>query len=176
MTLLIYAGIAIAFLGMVLALLLRARSENTDEGVPEKDYAPCVDEARWLNLSECIFNPADARWLRDELSFPGLALSLTRARQQLAIQWLKALQASFNTLVRTTALSPLENPGANSMEGWRLLWLTVRFQFLLSYALMIVKFFGPYHRLIPSFAWVPFLKESEPPLHDSILAGNGDLH
>jgi hypothetical protein len=174
MNLLIYAGIAIAFLVLVLSLLVRARPETTSERVPENDYAQCVGEARWISLSECIFNPSDARWLREELSFPELARSLTRARKQLAIQWLKTLQASFNSLVRTAA--PLQDSGANSIESWRLLWLTVRFQFLLSYALLIVQLFGPYHRLIPSFSWIPFLKEGESPLHRSLLARRSDLN
>jgi hypothetical protein len=174
MNLLIYAGIAIAFLVLVLSLLVRGRPEATSEPVPENDYAQCVGETRWIGLSECIFNPSDARWLREELSFPELARSLTRARKQLAIQWLKTLQASFHSLVRTAA--PLQDSGANSIESWRLLWLTVRFQFLLSYALMIVQLFGPYHRLIPSFSWIPFLKESEPPLHRSLLTRRSDLN
>jgi hypothetical protein len=41
---------------------------------------------------------------------------------------------------------------------------------------MIVNLFGPYHRLIPSFTWVPFLKEGESPLRRSLLAGSGDLN
>ncbi len=175
MTMLIYASIAIAFLVLVLVFFTRAKSKDPDQGVTRKDQAPHFGDASWLSLSERIFDPSDARWLRNELSFPELALSLTRARKQLAIQWLKALQVSFNTLVRTTALSPLQNPGANSLESWRLLWLTVRFQFFLSYALMIVKLFGPYHRLIPSFTWIPFLKEGESPQRRSLLASSGDL-
>ena len=173
---LVYVTIAIAFLILILGLLARTRSEEINEDTTDKGYVPHRVNALWLSLSECIFNPSDARWLRDELSFPELAQSLTHARKQMAIQWLKALQVSFNTLVRTTAPSPLQNPGANSMEGWRLLWLTVRFQILLSYALMVVNLFGPYHRLIPSFTWVPFLKEGKSPLHRSVLAGSGDLN
>ena len=176
MTMLTYASIAIAFLVLVLVFFTRAKSNDPDQGATHKDQAQHFGDERWLSLSECIFNPSDARWLRDELSFPELALSLTHARKQLAIQWLKALQVSFNTMVRTTTLSPLHNPGANSIESWRLLWLTVRFQFLLTYALMMVKLFGPYHRLIPSFAWVPFPKEGESPLRRPVVAGSGDLN
>ena len=171
-----YASIAIAFLVLVLVFFTRAKSNDPDQGATHKDQAQHFGDERWLSLSECIFNPSDARWLRDELSFPQLAQSLTHARKQLAIQWLKALQVSFNTMVRTTTLSPLHNPGANSIESWRLLWLTVRFQFLLTYALMMVKLFGPYHRLIPSFAWVPFPKEGESPLRRPVVAGSGDLN
>jgi len=40
---------------------------------------------------------------------------------------------------------------------------------------MIVKLFGPYHRLIPSFTWIPFLKEGESPQRRSLLASSGDL-
>jgi len=175
MTLLIYVGITIAFLIVVLVFLTRAKSQDSGQGAACKEQAPQFDNERWLSLSECIFSPRDARWLRDELSFPELALSLTRARKQLAIQWLQALQLSFNTLVRTTALSPPQNPDPNSMEDWRMLWLTVRFQFLMSYALMIVKLFGPYHRLIPTFSWIPLLKEGGFHVHRSLVADRNDV-
>jgi hypothetical protein len=55
-----------------------------------------------------------------------------------------------------------------------MLWLTLRFQFLLSYALLVVRLFGPYHRLLPSFTWVPFPQKSAYRIR-SILVDNTDL-
>jgi hypothetical protein len=156
MTILIYAGISIALLLVILWLLAGVRSEGADEAAPGTDYAQNCGEARWLDLSERIFDPADARWLREELAFPGLAKSLTHARKQLAIRWMKALQTAFDELVRTPEIVPEGTPEANSVGSWELLWLTIRFQLLLRYALLIVKVFGPYHRLLPSFSWVQF--------------------
>ncbi len=153
---LIYVTVAIAFLVLILALLTRTRTEKRDEGVPEKNCAPHFGNARWLDLSERIFDPSDDRWLRQDLAFPKLADSLARARKQLALHWLKALQESFSELIRSPELAPDEVAGVDSMASWRLLWLTMRFQILLSYAMLVVKLFGPYHRLIPSFNWIPF--------------------
>jgi hypothetical protein len=50
------------------------------------------------------------------------------------------------------------------------LWLTGRFQILVSYALFVVKLFGPYHRLIPSFSWVPIHREGDPSFRRAALA------
>jgi hypothetical protein len=147
---LIYAGIAIGFLLLVLGLLARTQPEKPDEGLAGKDYAQCLGDARWLDLSERIFDPSDARWLREELAFPKLANSLTCARKRLAIRWLKALQASFEDLVRRPEPVSSEPPLTNSAPCWQMLWLTVRLQFLLLYVLLVVRLFGPYHRLILS--------------------------
>jgi len=172
---LIYAGIAIGFLILVLGLLARTQPEKPDEGLAGKDYAQCLGEARWLDLSERIFDPSDARWLREELAFPKLANSLTRARRRLAIHWLKALQASFQDLVRRPEPVSSETRLTNSTPSWQMLWLTVRFQFLLLYALLVVRLFGPYHRLIPSFTWIPFPQKSASRIR-SVLADNTDLN
>jgi len=171
MNMIIYIGFAIAFL--VLVLVLAARGANR-ESLPEstlEDCTPCPGEDRWLSLSERIFDPSDARWLRDELAFPALADSLTESRKQLAIRWLKTLQASFDQFVRTPERLTSENQ-AGSSESWRLLWLTVRFQCLLFYALTMVRLFGPYHRLIPSFAWMQFLEGDSLRLQPSTLTSN----
>ncbi len=173
---LIYAGTAIGFLILVLGLLARTRPENPDEeGLAGKDYTQHLGDAGWLDLSERIFDPSDARWLREELAFPKLANSLTCARKRLAIRWLRALQASFNDLVRRPEPASSEAPLANSAPSWQMLWLTVRFQFLLSYALLVVRLFGPYHRLIPSFTWIPFPQKGASRIR-SVLADNTDLN
>jgi hypothetical protein len=166
---LIYAGIAIGFLLLVLVFLARTRPENPDEHPAEKDFTQCLGDARWLDLSERIFDPSDARWLSEELAFPKLAISLTHARKQLAIRWLKALQASFAELVRRPEPESSEPPPSDSAPSWQMLWLTVRFQVLLLYALVVVELFGPYHRLIPSFTWIPFPEKSTSRIRSVIL-------
>jgi hypothetical protein len=167
--------VALAFLILVLGLLTRTQAEHTEEGITDKDCAPQLGNTHWLDLSERIFDPSDARWLREDLAFPKLADSLTDARKQLAIHWLRALQASFNELVRSAAPAPDESSGDCSLTGWQMLWLTVRFQLLMSYALIVVRLFGPYHRLIPSFNWVPFSLARDSHLHSPALANYKDL-
>jgi hypothetical protein len=173
---LVYAAIAIAFLILVIGLLRKPRRRDLDETLTEKSYAPSIGTGRWLQLSERIFDPSDARWLQEELAFPKLASALTLERKRLAIRWLEALQAAFDDLVRTPELAPSEAPGANPASGWQMLWLTIRFKLLVSYALLVVKLFGPYHRLIPSFSWVPFSEERERSFRRAALAGSRSSH
>ncbi len=156
MTTLIYAALAIAFLLFVLGLLRNPLPHDQDESVEGKRLPASIGNGLWLDLSERIFDPSDARWLAEELAFPKLAHALTLDRKQLAIRWLEALQSSFDELVRTPEVAPAEDTMASSIGGWRMLWLIIRFKLLVSYAFLAVKLFGPYHRLIPSFAWIPF--------------------
>jgi hypothetical protein len=152
---LIYAALAIAFLILVLGLVRKRHPQDQDEATEEKSYAPTISNGRWLDLSERIFDPSDARWLGEELAFPKLERTLTLDRKRLAIRWLEALQASFDDLVRAPEFALGDDPEVASRSSWRLLWLILRFKILVSYALFVVKLFGPYHRLIPSFAWLP---------------------
>jgi hypothetical protein len=172
MIMLIYAAIAIAFLILVVGLLQKPQPLEFDEDIAEKSYAPSIGNGRWLHLSERIFDPSDARWLQEELAFPKLAKALVIGRRRLAIRWLEALQASFDDLVRTPELTPSEAPEGISPGSWQMLWLTIRFKLLVSYALFVVKLFGPYHRLIPSFSWVPFLQESGRSIRRPALANS----
>ncbi len=169
---LIYAALAIAFLLLILGLFGKTRSHEPDERMPDRYAAPSVGSGRWLDLSERIFDPSDARWLAEELAFPKLAKSLSLGRKRLAIRWLETLQASFDALVRTPELTPSETLTPSSAGSWRMLWMTVRFKFLVSYALLMVEWFGPYHRLIPSFSWLPFSRESEPRFRRAALAND----
>ena len=159
---LIYAAIAIAFLILVIGLLQKPHPLDPDETLTERSYASSIGNGRWLDLSERIFDPSDARWLQEELAFPKLAKSLTLERKRLAIRWLEALQASFHEVVRTPELTPSEAVEASAVSSWQMLWLTLRFKLLVSYALVVVKLFGPYHRLIPSisYSWFPFARRS----------------
>jgi hypothetical protein len=160
MIMLIYAAIAIAFLILVLHLFGKTRSHEPDERMPDNQFASSGGNGRLLYLSERIFDPSDARWIAEELAFPKLAEALMLGRKRLAIRWLETLQASFDDMVRTPELIPSELPEASSAGSWQMLWLTVRFKFLVSYALIMVKLFGPYHRLVPSFSWLPFSRET----------------
>jgi hypothetical protein len=173
---LFYALIAIAFLILVLGLFGKTRSQEPDEGMPDNQYAPSIGNGRWLHLSERIFDPSDACWLAEELGFPKLAKALMLGRKRLAIRWLETLQASFDDLVRTPEIIPSEAPEANSPGSWQMLWLTLRFKLLVSYALLLVKLFGPYHRLIPSFPLVPFLQGSERSFRRAALANTRSSH
>lgn len=167
-----YATLAVAFLILVVSLLRKPSPQDLDEVVEEKRYAPSVANGRWLDLSERIFDPSDARWLEEELAFPKLANALMLDRKQLAIRWLEALQASFDELVRTPENAPSGESEAKPAAGWRTLWLILRFKLLVSYALFMVKLFGPYHRLIPSFAWIPFSRGSRRTIPQAALAGS----
>ena len=69
-TLYLYATLAIAFLIVVVGLLRKPRPQGSDDAIEKKGYAPKVASGRWLNLSERIFDPSDARWLQEELAFP----------------------------------------------------------------------------------------------------------
>jgi len=152
----IYTAIAVLFLLLVLGSIRKTRRPETEERPPEALHVNAAG-GRWLELSERIFDPADARWLSDELAFPHLAATLTRARKQMAVRWLETLRSSFDELVRTPALNADEFPGSDAHIGWRMLWLTFRFKILISYALFVVKTLGPYHRLIPAGTWLSSL-------------------
>jgi len=173
---LIYAALAIAFLILVLGSLRKPKPYDLDEATEEKRYAPSIGNGRWLDLSERIFDASDARWLEEELAFPKLANALMLDRKHLAIRWLEALQASFDELVRTPEIAPSDDLEASSAGGWRMLWLIIRFKLLVSYALFVVKLFGPYHRLIPSFAWVPFSLGSGQSVRQAALASSRGSH
>ena len=173
---LIYAALAITFLIVVLGLLRKPKLHDLDETTEEKTYVPSIGNGRWLDLSECIFDPSDARWLEEELAFPKLANALMLDRKQLAIRWLEALQVSFDELVCTPEIAPTTESAVVPAGSWRMLWLTIRFKFLVSYALFVVKLFGPYHRLIPSFAWVPFSQGSRRTVPRAALAGSRSSH
>ena len=170
-----YVTIAIAFLLLVLALFRKTRSRQRDVYIPDGPV-PNIGNGRLLDLSERIFDPSDARWLAEELAFPKLANILKLERKRLAIHWLEALQESFDEVVRTPELNLSETPEAASRGNWKTLWLTVRFKILVSYALLVVKLFGPYHRLIPSFSWFPHYREDGRSLQRTALAHNRISH
>jgi hypothetical protein len=167
---LIYASIAIVFLLLILGLRHKPQSQDSEEALSVKVSTPSINHGRWLDLSERIFDPSDACWLAEELAFPKLAKALTIERRRLAIRWLESLQASFNDVVRTPELVVHDTPTEASPGSWRMLWLTVRFKVFVSYALLVVKLFGPYHRLMPSFSWIALSTSSGHNLQRRALA------
>lgn len=176
MTPLIYAAIAIAFLILVLGLFRKTRSNEPEERLLDNQSARSIGNGRWLYLSERIFDPSDAHWLAEELGLPKLADALILGRKRLAISWLEALQASFDDLLRTPEFPPGEAPEASSVGSWQMLWLTLRFKISISYALLAVKALGPYHRLIPSFTWIPFSRGSESSFRRPALVDSRTSH
>ena len=173
---LLYVVIAVAFLLLVLGLHRRSRSAEPEELLRDDSRAPSVGNGRWLHLSERIFDPSDARWLADELGFPKLAQALTLERKRLAIAWLVALRASFDELLRAPDLSPDKASQTGFDGSWQMLWLAFRFRISISYALLVVRVFGPYHRLIPSFSWVPLSRARERSFRRPALANSRDSH
>lgn len=150
-TVLLYTVLAsLVVVGAV--LLLRPQPEVT-RAEAEECAKGLWDSAGW-SVAERIFDSSDYLWLRDELRFPHLAKALAHARRQMAIKWLKALRRSFDELVRTPEpVTPGVSP-ADAPDSWELLRLTLRFHLILSYAFVVVRCFGPYHRLVPSFGWM----------------------
>lgn len=162
-SLLAYSIIALLVV-IVAALLLRPRYENAsaEPGIGD-EYVKGLWVGPGWSLAERIFDSSDYLWLRDELGFPQLAEALTRSRQQMAIKWLKAVRRSFDELVRTP--EPLPSPSAtrDTYGSWELLRATLRFHLVLGYAFFVVRFFGPYHRLVPAFGWMRWLPGAHSP-------------
>jgi len=155
-----YATIGILLILVVALLLREAQAEKRVEPAVEQEHLQGLPDQRFLDLSERIFDPADYFWLKHDLGQPRLARALARARQRLAIQWLRILKASFDELVRAPEPVLSESPASSGPPSWQLSWLILRFHFLLGYALLVIRLFGPYHRLVPGFNWRRFIPES----------------
>lgn len=152
--LVLYVILAIAIL-VLASWLARERSlQQEPESAFEEDSAKCPFDPRCLELANRIFDPADYRWLREELCFPQAASVLARHRKELAVEWLRGLRSSFKELVSLPEPAPAEENPGREVSSWQLLWLTLRFHFLLGYALAVVRLFGPYHQLVPRFGWL----------------------
>ncbi len=159
---LVYSALALFLIGLT-AWLVRQRREKDlpTVAVHQEDYVRDLWDNGSLKVVERLFDSTDHLWLRDEIGQPKLARVLTRERRQMALQWLHDLRRSFNDLVRVPESDPARmNPG-DVPADWQLLWLTLRFHFLLAYALLVVRLFGPYHRLIPSADWLRFFPKFE---------------
>ncbi len=146
-SILIYAAVAVFFLVLAILLARQGREAAANLEAP-REFSQDLWEDTGLRLAERVFDSGDYFWLRDEVGFPELAGALKQARQGLALEWLQALRKSFHAFVLTP--EPAEGGKPESgLQSWKLLWLTLRFQFVLAYAIFVVKYFGPYHRLIP---------------------------
>ena len=149
-----YVVIAALILAIALVLGLQSRYDIDADPEAEREIDRGLVHSSGLDLAEQIFDPADYRWLCDELRFPQLARALARHRKELALKWLKGVHGSFSELVRTPQpVGATSGPG-DSPSSWAMLFLTLRVHVLLGYAAMVVWMFGPYHRMIPSFGWL----------------------
>jgi hypothetical protein len=159
-----YAIIALLVI-ILIALLVRAPAAD-EPTAAEDDYGErfCIQDVGFLNLSHRLFDPSDYLWLRDELHYPRLAQTLARSRKRLALRWLRALKDSFKELVRTPEPNPSAGNAGLPFESGQLLWLTFRFNFLMLYALTVVRAFGPYHCLIPAPDWQRLIPVWTPPV------------
>ncbi len=147
----VYTIIA-AFVFLLVALWARQtlRGEPTEVAVEEEDVEGLLD-GLGIALAEQVFDSTDYIWLRDSIGLPHLARELAHSRKQLALRWLKNLHGLFNRLLRT----PLDfcETGRGGSQKRKVFWLTLRFHFFWVYALVVVRLFGPYHRLVPALNW-----------------------
>jgi hypothetical protein len=154
---LVYSAIGM-LVAVLVALLLR---QSEDQGAARTEVDPGCVKGLWegpsLTMAERILDPTDYLWLREELGFPELGRELRRSRQQMALRWLKAVRTSFDELVRTPEPALPGGATSDARGSWELLRLTLRFHLILGYAFLVVRFFGPYHRLVPSFGWMQSL-------------------
>ena len=158
-----YAVIAILTIIIVVLFARSTRLSEPEETTYDEKFAQDLRGGAFLNLSERIFDSADYFWVRDVLGFRRLARSLAQSRKRLAIQWLRTLKAGFDELVRTPDSTLSDGKLSERPGSWRLLWLALRVHFLLTYALFMVRLFGPYTRLIPSSNWRRLLPEWSQP-------------
>ena len=168
----LYSIIAVLVIVVVALLSRPGREDSASESKIGQEYAQRLWEGLGLSLAERILDPSDYYWLRDDLGFTSLAESLRRNRQRLALKWLKAVRRSFNEIVRTPEPVSHARTADGTQASWQLLRLTLRFHLLLSYAFLVVRFFGPYHRLIPSLGWM-HLPWSPQPHREPFPAGDG---
>lgn len=159
----LYSTIAILIIAIVALLLRPVQEADAPETNQRQELANGLWESPGLSLAERILDPADYLWLRDELRFPNLAESLRHHRQHLALEWLNAVRSSFSEMVRIPEAASHSQVGGETPQSWQLLRLTLRFHLLLGYAIFVVRCFGPYHRLIPSFGWMGSPWKALPP-------------
>jgi len=149
----IYVALAAGMFLLAGVLLRRARAEEATEEKAEENPAQALWDARSLSLAERLFDSAVYLWLRRTIGFPDLARKLARSRKRMALKWLRSLRKAFDELVSTPDAAAGHQPEEH-LRGWHLLWLTLRFQLLVGYAILMVRMFGPYHRLLPSLPWI----------------------
>jgi hypothetical protein len=149
-----YSVIAVLIVLVVVLLLRSGREEAVADAEINREYVRGLWDAPGLTLAERILDPTDYLWLREELGLPELGRALRRSRQRMALKWLKAVRRSFHELIRTPEPSLGHGATSDTRASWELLRLTLRFHLILGYAFLVVRFFGPYHRLVPLFGWM----------------------
>jgi hypothetical protein len=163
-TAILYSALAVLLLVGLVVLLRWREDPQASAGDDDQKSTQGFWDPEGLTLAERIFDPADYYWLRDYVGFPHLADSLYETRRRLALAWLRAARRSFEDLLRIPEPpQPLGGKPANH-SGWQLLGQVLRFQLVLAYAAFVVRYFGPYHSLVPGFRWispVPDLRLSE---------------
>ena len=149
-----YVVIAVLILAIAVMLARQDHSPIDVETETGKEFNRNLLEKSCLDLAERIFDPADYRWLRDDLCFPQAARALARHRKEMALRWLRGMRSSFNELVREPL--PIGEMGGpdEGLPGWAMAFHTLRFHAMLSFAMIMVWTFGPYHGIVPSFNWL----------------------
>ncbi len=157
---LIYSALGLLLLVSVAGFLLSRRDQLSKSWEETQEEGQSLWELESLTVAEHIFDPTDYWWLKRQVGFPGLAESLRASRRRMALEWLGAARRSFDDLLRSP--DPLVPAGAPAgrMATWSLLRHALRFHLVLAYARFVVRFFGPYHRLVPSFRWMQPVSES----------------
>jgi hypothetical protein len=162
------AALAYAIIAVLVVILagVLVRQRQKDDGLAldaARDRPWDLLDASGMRVAERIFDSSDYFWLRDEIRHPQLARALLLSRRQMAVRWLKSLRRSFDDFVASPdSLFDSDAGLPDQPDGRRLLWLTIRFHLLLAYALLVVRLFGPYHTLIPSFRWINLLPGVSP--------------
>lgn len=148
-----YVVIAVLILAIAVALARQGRYPIDEETESEKEFNSGLLEKPCLDLAERIFDASDYRWLRDDLCFPQLARMLARHRKEMALRWLKGLRSAFNEVVREPYIAGVGDSD-DGRQALRMAFLTLRFHALLSFAIIMVWAFGPFHGIVPSFDWL----------------------
>lgn len=157
--LLLISILAVLILGAAVALARSGQARDAADLQASPDLTRGLWGGSCLSLAERIFDPADYQWLYNELCFPQAARELARHRKELALNWLRALRSSFKDFVRHPDSADSDEAQGSAASSWPLLWLTLRFHFLVTYALLVVHLFGPYHRLVPYFGWFDSVRQ-----------------
>jgi hypothetical protein len=148
-----YPALAVLLL-VGLVLLLRWVEKPPASVDVNQESAQGLWDPAGLALAARIFDSADYYWLRDQIGFPHLADSLYEDRRRLALGWLRAARSSFEDLLRIPEPPQSFEGRPAKHSGWQLLGQVVRFQLVLFYASFVVRYFGPYHSLVPGFRWI----------------------
>lgn len=156
---LIYPVLGLLLLAIVAVSILSRRGGRGVEEDGAREDVQGLWEPEGITVAERIFDPTDYWWLKRQVGFPQLAESLRQSRRRIALVWLDAVRRSFDDLLSSP--DPPASPAAHThrMEIWSLLRHALRFHLVLAYARFVVRFFGPYHRLVPSFRWMRPLSE-----------------